>query len=203
LDTPVLASSTALEQVNDSSKMNLSSFLLAVVLFSGYAQEIAGSSTPTSNKKAVTLEACRRNPTWRGETVDNDECRLLTGWTPRDFWWRFDKNKTHEMLHGKEEEIAECIDDQFQKAKDDGLWWAQYVKFLRLSVACTLCLPNSFFCDSHFHRCNEMDTDNDDNCRVPATKVVGYYEHYEGDDQSLYNGACVIAETVEEVRAKQ
>ena len=110
-------------------KMKLSClYLLAIsILSSARGQVIDLQKEVGTEGKVITLEACRRDPTWRGDAVDHDECRRLTGWKPRDFWWRMDKNHTKEVLEGKEQEIAECIDKYFEEAKqknDKDFWWA-------------------------------------------------------------------------------
>ena len=118
--------------------MKFHSLVLVIsILASGYGDEADNlppsinsavrdeQSVPSSSgMKKVTLEACRRNPTWRGEAVDHYECRRLTGWKPRDFWWRVDKNHTQEILEGQEQAIVDCIDDHFRRAKEAGIWWA-------------------------------------------------------------------------------
>lgn len=72
------------------------------------------------------LNVCRRNPTWRGENnVDFYEtCRELTGWKPRDFWWRNDTRPVDQWLsEGMDEKITECLDESFQSVSEDK-WWS-------------------------------------------------------------------------------
>jgi hypothetical protein len=72
------------------------------------------------------LHFCRRNPTWRGENnVDYYEtCRELTGWKPRDFWWRNDTRPMEQWLSkGMDEKITECLDKSFLSVPGDK-WWS-------------------------------------------------------------------------------
>jgi hypothetical protein len=75
---------------------------------------------------------CRRHPTWwwggggdSGTTaVDYETCQELTGWSPRDSWWRFDTEPMREWLSNEKEElIAECLDAAFLSVPET-FWWA-------------------------------------------------------------------------------
>jgi hypothetical protein len=74
------------------------------------------------------LNPCRRHPTWwrggDGTVVDYETCQELTGWSPRDSWWRLDTEPMKEWLsEGKEEKIAECLDAAFLSVPET-FWWA-------------------------------------------------------------------------------
>jgi hypothetical protein len=53
------------------------------------------------------LAACRNDPTW--QSVDYDECGELTGWHPRDRWWRHDPDETAFWMNGNEANLTACL----------------------------------------------------------------------------------------------
>jgi hypothetical protein len=92
----------------------------------------AGMANPSDTKNQYDpdnespLHVCRRNPTWRVENnVDYLEpCRQLTGWKPRDFWWRNDTRPVEQWLSkGMDEKITACLDKSFQSVSEDK-WWS-------------------------------------------------------------------------------
>jgi hypothetical protein len=87
---------------------------------------------------------CRRNPTWRQRghdysgNIDSDDddkvlldyetCRELVGWEPRDIWWREDPYPAATWLNdGKEQQIADCLDEALSNVDGSSHWWARYV----------------------------------------------------------------------------
>jgi hypothetical protein len=75
---------------------------------------------------------CRRNPTWRQRghddlSLDYETCRELVGWTPRDIWWREDPYPAATWLNdGKEQLIADCLDEALSNVDESSHWWARY-----------------------------------------------------------------------------
>ena len=84
------------------------------------------------------LNTCRRNPTWwrpAGAGDGNNTavvdyyagCQKLTGWNPRDSWWRvLDAQPIKKVLTDeKEAQIAECLDAAFLSIPTtETFWWA-------------------------------------------------------------------------------
>jgi Zn ribbon nucleic-acid-binding protein len=69
----------------------------------------------------ISLEVCRREPTWRGDNVDHKKCSRLTGWTtPRAFWFHAEA-ETQPLIDmwwkEMDQNMTECIDFAFREAK--------------------------------------------------------------------------------------
>jgi hypothetical protein len=103
------------------------------------------------------LDKCRRDPTW--DIVDYDDCQRLTGWEPRDTWWRLDVGHNEYYLNGKEDDIHDCIREMFQEARKR---------------------PKEY----EWARCNE--TQRDEWCEVATLDVMSHYRNkYEGEIVTL------------------
>jgi hypothetical protein len=96
---------------------------------SGHHHEPADYDPENENAENV----CRRNPTWQRQaddviaTLDYATCQELSGWAPRDVWWREDPYPAaHWLSDGKEQQIAECLHEAMRNV-DGTLWWARYV----------------------------------------------------------------------------
>ena len=88
-----------------------------------------------STDEQTTLDACRRDPTWK--SVDYDECQKLTGWKPRDQWWRHDPEGSAPWVDDSQrEQVSECMTTSFEKAKEIHEWARQvyYMGAARLLV---------------------------------------------------------------------
>ena len=70
-------------------------------------------------------DICRRNPMWKDLEED---CRSLTGWSPRDYWWNKDTVTTEAFLDSKRSAIDECLVASFAQARLNKTFeWTLYV----------------------------------------------------------------------------
>jgi hypothetical protein len=91
-----------------------------LLLFAGRTTSVAAPQPPPNDESVtpqppqtgnIRLAACRQDPTW--QSVDYEECRALTGWQPRDRWWRHDPAETAFWMDGKEANLTTCLDQAF------------------------------------------------------------------------------------------
>jgi hypothetical protein len=80
-----------------------------VLLVAGRTAEGVTPQPPQTGN--ARLAACRQDPTW--QSVDYEECRALTGWQPRDRWWRHDPAETAFWMDGNEANMTTCLDQAF------------------------------------------------------------------------------------------